>query len=68
MSRFLKGYVFSPMQLLDLTVSELESVLKNTKSIALATGKEHAALTKQMQEQACYIQRELFLRLNSKNK
>ena len=62
MSRFLKGYVFSPREMSEMAIPQLEAALINTKSIMFAIQGEHRALMRKLQEQACYIQREISTR------
>lgn len=62
MSRFLKGYVFSPREMSEMARSQLEATLINTKSIMFAINGEHEILMRKLQEQTCYIQREISLR------
>ena len=62
MSRFLKGYVFSPREMLSMTAADLEDALATTRGIMLSIKGEHRNLMRQLQEQTCYIQRELVVR------
>ena len=65
MSKFLKGYVFSPREMLSMTAADLESSLASTRGIMFSIKGEHKKLMRALQEQTCYIQRELSVRKHS---
>ncbi|HIL25974.1 MAG TPA: hypothetical protein EYG21_01050 [Nitrospinaceae bacterium] len=62
MSKFLKGYVFSPQIISEMASSQIRLSLINTRNIMFSLGRDHSIFMKELQEQICYLQREISLR------